>query len=110
MSCSLKHQKMKYTMPKTYRITFTPLGLAATVKSDTTIMKVAASLEVPLRSDCGGKGLCGKCLVIAEPADNLSPLTEAEMDLLTPWQRGNGYRLACQARIIGSVVVTIFEY
>ena len=97
-------------MPKTYRITFAPMGLAATVKPDTTMMKVAASLDIPLRSDCGGKGLCGKCLVIAKPPENLTPLSEAEMNLLTPWQKKDGYRLACQARIKGPITVTIPEY
>ena len=91
------------------QVIFEPTGLSVTAKPDSTIMELAAALDIPIRSDCGGKGLCGKCLVIVEPAASLSPLTEGEMDLLTQGQRDSSYRLACQARIWGPIKVTIPE-
>lgn len=96
-------------MSEDYRIIFEPMGLSVKTDPDKSILDVAASRDVPIRSDCGGKGLCGKCLVIAEPAESLSPLTEVEMELLTPSQRNSSRRLACQARIKGPLTVTIPE-
>ncbi len=54
---------------------------------------------VPLPRYCGGKGTCGKCKVRAEGA--LSPWTEAERNRLTPQERQNHIRLACQCRAMG---------
>jgi len=46
---------------------------------------------------CGGKGICGKCRVIA--TGELSPTTAQEQAL--------GSRLACQTRLIGNAIVTL---
>ena len=104
----MKTEKNKY-LSENPQVIFEPTGLSVTAKPDSTIMELAAALDIPIRSDCGGKGLCGKCLVIVEPAASLSPLTEGEMDLLTQGQRDSSYRLACQARIWGPIKVTIPE-
>jgi len=104
----MKTEKNKY-LSENPQVIFEPTGLSVTAKPDSTIMELAAALDIPIRSDCGGKGLCGKCLVIVEPAASLSPLTEGEMDLLTQGQRDSSCRLACQARIWGPTKVTIPE-
>ncbi|GAI52820.1 unnamed protein product, partial [marine sediment metagenome] len=62
----------------------------------------------------------GKCRVKVEngfleehgietQAKNLSPLTDCERKFLTKRQELEGYRLACQARIQGNVVVFVPE-
>jgi len=77
-------------------------------------------MGVDIESICGGKGTCGKCKVRIEEGfwgnygirshmDNLSPIGEAEKKMLTPRQQHDGYRLACQARIHGDVVVFVPE-
>ncbi|MBQ7051103.1 MAG: 2Fe-2S iron-sulfur cluster binding domain-containing protein, partial [Firmicutes bacterium] len=64
-------------------------------------MKLSDALNIPL--DCGGKGRCGKCKVYV--SGQLSPLTQAEISLLTQEEIDAGCRLACQAEIEGEYVV-----
>lgn len=68
-----------------------------------TIMEVLAWSGITMRSDCGGEGRCEKCIVSVNPADNLSSPLEAEIRLFEM----NGTRLACQARILGDITVTL---
>jgi uncharacterized 2Fe-2S/4Fe-4S cluster protein (DUF4445 family) len=94
-------------MSNNFRITFQPMGLFAEVVPDTTIRDAIGNMNIPIRFDCGGTGLCGKCRIIVETTDSMSPLTEEELDILSPQELGSLYRLACQARIQGNVTVTI---
>ena len=64
-------------------------------------MKLSDALHLPL--DCGGKGRCGKCRVYV--SGELSPLTQAELSLLTQEEINAGCRLACQAEVLGAFVV-----
>ena len=54
---------------------------------------------------CGGQGRCGKCKVRASGA--LSPLSQAEGDLLTPEEIAGGIRLACCVRAEGDSAITL---
>jgi len=101
-------KKLK-TAPKMSRITFEPTGTRAQVIAGTSIIDAAANVNVPIRTDCGGKGLCGKCRVIADPSRNLSALSESELDILSPEEIKRAYRLACQSEIHGDLTVTIPE-
>lgn len=94
---------------KNYRVTFEPRGLSATAKPETTILDSGIPLDVPIRSDCGGLGLCGKCRIFAHPTKSLSTLTETEADILSPREIASGCRLACQASIQGPLTVTVPE-
>jgi uncharacterized 2Fe-2S/4Fe-4S cluster protein (DUF4445 family) len=60
---------------------------------------------LPLEQPCAGRGSCLKCKVIAQGA--LSPPDEKEMEGLTEAERAADYRLACRARILGDVEVTL---
>lgn len=64
-------------------------------------MKLSDALNIPL--DCGGKGRCGKCKVYV--TGELSPLTQAELTLLTQEEIDAGCRLACQTEVEGEYVV-----
>lgn len=58
-----------------------------------------------LRFDCGGLGVCGKCLVRIEAGGGEpSPAETARLD---PDQLRAGFRLACQVRVSGPVSVII---
>jgi uncharacterized 2Fe-2S/4Fe-4S cluster protein (DUF4445 family) len=94
---------------KRYRIEFKPLGVSSEADPDETIMAGATGLGDSIRFDRGGLGICGKCRVNAEPAESLSPLTCAEMHLLSPREIATGRRLACQADVRDFVTVTIDE-
>lgn len=61
-----------------------------------TILDHAKKLGVPVASECGGKGVCGRCLVrIEKGAEALNELTAVERG----FELGPNGRLACQARI-----------
>ncbi|RLB42195.1 MAG: ferredoxin [Deltaproteobacteria bacterium] len=96
-------------MSTSFRVKFEPAGIVTEQEPGTTIGEIASQLNVPIRADCGGKGLCGKCKVIVEPSTNVSPLTEPELDILSPDEIKKSFRLACQAQILGDVTVTIPE-
>jgi len=55
---------------------------------------------VPIRAECGGRGVCGKCRVVLGEGVG-SPLTEAERRHLTLGELEKGYRLACQLSLAG---------
>lgn len=68
---------------------------------------VAAGLF--LRSDCGGRGRCGKCLVRVESADagGLSEPDESERGFLGDARMSTGHRLACRAVVYGAVSLQV---
>jgi uncharacterized 2Fe-2S/4Fe-4S cluster protein (DUF4445 family) len=92
---------------KVHRIDFEPMGLSTMVPAGTAITDAADHMDIPMRTDCGGKGLCAKCRVIASPASSLSPLTESELDVFSPSEIKQSYRLGCQALIIDDLTVTL---
>ena len=65
------------------------------------LLSDALSQEKP----CGGKGSCGKCKVTAH--GDLSPLSAAEVRLLTKEELVSGIRLACLTHILGDCEITI---
>ncbi len=89
-------------------IVFEPFGRQVTVPAGSTLFQAALSKGILLRSDCGEKGTCGKCLVIVDLPDHLAPRTEQEEKLLK--KKGPDHRLSCQARVLkGPLQVTIPE-
>lgn len=89
------------------QIKFEPAGLKVPLDETRTIQELGAEHGIDIRADCGGAGVCGKCRVVVHPRENVSALTDAELDVLTPAQVAEGARLACQARAVGSATVTI---
>ncbi|HEY77609.1 MAG TPA: DUF4445 domain-containing protein [Dehalococcoidia bacterium] len=94
-------------------VIFQPMGRRGHVSDGTTIKEAAHDLGIDIESVCGGRGTCGKCKVRIEEGfsrtESLSPLNEAERKMLTLKQQGDRYRLACQARIHGDLVVFVPE-
>ena len=88
-------------------IKFEPMGRLMDGRFHETVMTVAARENLPIRSDCGGNGKCGKCLVVVESAANVSPPTQVEIDALSPQKLAENIRLACQAQILGPLTVSI---
>ena len=70
-----------------------------------TILEVARKLGVQIPSECGGQGLCGRCIVRIEGERYLlSPKTVAEKK----FNLSEDERLACQAKISGSGSIRVF--
>jgi uncharacterized 2Fe-2S/4Fe-4S cluster protein (DUF4445 family) len=92
-------------------VIFLPSGRRGYVNDNSTIMEAAQELGVDLACICGGQGTCGKCKVeikreflqaygVNSLMENLSPPNEVEEKLLSPGQRQDGYRLACQGFLL----------
>jgi len=93
-----------------YTVKFLPEGKRIEAPVGATLLDVALKLNVDLASFCGGRGACGKCrILVIEGSENLSPLSEAEKRLLRRDDLEMGFRLACQARVMGPVTVKVPE-
>ncbi len=84
-----------------------PTALEPNESNETNILDLAFYHGLSIRTDCGGKGLCGKCKVIVIPPENLSPVTELERKVLSSTDLAQGVRLACQAIAKGKVSVSV---
>ena len=93
----------------TYQVVFQPMGKRCRIPYGKKIIDGAAEHSINVRSDCGGQGQCGKCLVKVFPSDHASPPTDNEIRLLTPECIEKGGRLACEAEIRGGISVSVSE-
>ncbi|MBN2848038.1 MAG: DUF4445 domain-containing protein [Coriobacteriia bacterium] len=89
----------------TARVIFEPEGQQVTVPVGTTLLDAAHAAGVRIDAPCGGVGRCGACRVVA--SGELSPLTADEGDVLGGAGVAAGKRLACRARALGAVTVTV---
>ncbi|MFW9993262.1 MAG: ASKHA domain-containing protein [Candidatus Odinarchaeota archaeon] len=90
-------------------IKFEPEGrVASNVTKGEQLLHVAADVGAGIRSECGGKGTCKKCLVRPVDPGFLSPPEEREIDLIGDIIP-QGLRLACQASVIDSGTVVIIK-
>ncbi len=90
---------------RTHRVKFLPSGREAAVNDGATIHDAALALGLPIRADCGGKGVCGTCVVKIE-SGACAPTPHPS---ITPAREKNGYRLACRAAVTGDLAVFIPE-
>ncbi|HTY81819.1 MAG TPA: ASKHA domain-containing protein [Dehalococcoidales bacterium] len=105
---------------KTWTVVFQPSGLRGKIADGATILDAARSLGAALESICGGQGTCGKCKVRIEEGyfpkyrltsslSSVIPIKKTPEKLVSRPQYKQGYRLACQSRIHGDLVVFIPE-
>lgn len=93
---------------KVPKITFQSVGVSGEVEGGISLLEAAFQLGVDLNHVCGGSAACSTCRV--EVLNGLSALTEIgsdERDRMGLEFLEPPYRLACQARILGDVVVRI---
>ena len=84
-------------------VTFLPAGRSVAIEEGGTLLEAARLAGIPLASSCRGAGLCDACKVrVKEGGDRLSAPTKRE-ELA---RLDSDERLACQARVLGAVVVT----
>ncbi len=86
-------------------VTFKPGGESGRVEPGQTVLEVAHELDVPITAPCGGRGRCGRCRVIV--ANGCEEPTQAERDLLTGEELRNGFRLACEAVLMGDAQIIV---
>jgi uncharacterized 2Fe-2S/4Fe-4S cluster protein (DUF4445 family) len=69
-----------------------------------TLLSIAEQLGVRVSHVCGGDGACGTCRIkVIDGWDNLTPPTPDE----TYKELEDPYRLSCQAKLIGDVIVEV---
>jgi len=61
-----------------------------------TILDAARQAGIPLRAECGGKGICGKCRVQVINPLNSADYTNAEKKHLSQDEQAQGCHLACE--------------
>ena len=87
------------------RVAFEDQGKAAEFPAGRTLLSCALELGVVISHVCGGDGACGTCRVevLGSCWDLLTPPTpdETYKELEAP------YRLSCQAKLIGDVIVKV---
>ena len=104
----------------TNAVVFQPSGRRGEIAPGKTLLEAARELGVDLESVCGGVGACGKCRIrveegyfptcgITSGAAHITPTTPLEMGLFTPDELAAGMRLACQAHLLGDVLVYVPE-
>ena len=94
------------------RITFVhSQGKSGEVPENISILEAAELLDFPLNHDCGGNASCSTCRVDVMVGDeNLSEIDFEEQGLLDREALTEPfYRLSCQAKILGDVMVQVPE-
>lgn len=86
-----------------------PVVLDGPASGPRDILSMLVDAGLAVRSDCAGRGVCGKCRILVHGAADLSPVSEAERQALSAVDLEAGYRLACQARVTGAVTVSLPE-
>jgi uncharacterized 2Fe-2S/4Fe-4S cluster protein (DUF4445 family) len=105
---------------KKYTVVFQPSGLRGKVAEGATLLEASRALGVGIESVCGGQGTCGKCKVrietgffpkygITSGAASVEVTGQATDKFINSQQQHRGYRLACQTRVHGDVVVFVPE-
>ena len=87
-------------------IDFEPIGRRVPCKSGESILDAAQRAGIVLNATCGGEGVCGRCIVQVIDGQ-VAPPNLTETAELGEEQVELGWRLACQAEVLGDVRVHI---
>jgi len=85
------------------QITFNPGGVTVRVDEKTNLLDAALAAGVHINASCGGQGVCGKCRIIVESGEVVSP----ESEHITAEEYKEGWRLACQTTVVSDCAVMI---
>jgi 2Fe-2S ferredoxin len=89
-------------------VTFLPAGMSGEVPSGISILDASEKLGLKMRHDCGGFATCSTCRVWV--IDGMANLTEIDLDeenMLEEADLKPPYRLSCQSKILGDIVVRV---
>jgi 2Fe-2S ferredoxin len=87
---------------------FLPDDKRIQVRPGTTLLDAGRKAHVNIRTRCGGKAACLMCKVKAGGGGGLAAATRNE-ELKLGSLLADGFRLACQACVIGNVTVEVPE-
>jgi len=86
-----------------------PDGVHVECDKGVTVLEAINEGGLSIRSECGGRQVCGKCRVVIQDPDKCSELTESEKFHLTSEEIVEGYRLACACKLFADTTVIIPE-
>ncbi|MFX1256899.1 MAG: ASKHA domain-containing protein [Promethearchaeota archaeon] len=93
-----------------YTLILEPISIRINVIKDTSVYSAILALNFPIGAFCGGKGTCGKCIIrVVDPNAKLSEPSENEIKMLGRNKISKGYRLACQAKVLGDLRVFLTD-
>ncbi len=84
---------------------FLPDDVTVTVEEGENLLNVAANAGVYIHAFCGGDGVCGKCKVKIEQGE----VAATQATQLKNEEIEQGFRLACQSKVVTDLVVQIPE-
>jgi uncharacterized 2Fe-2S/4Fe-4S cluster protein (DUF4445 family) len=101
-------------------VIFQPSGSRGDIDEGKTIMEASRELGVDIEGICGENATCGKCKIRVEEGYfekygvessimSVSPVSAGDSKFLHRQQLQDNYRLACQTRIYGDIVVFVPE-
>lgn len=91
------------------RVKFSPMDKEAEARSGITLLAAAIKAKVNLSHKCGGKGSCTTCKVKVLTPQACTPLSQKEIKMISVSQRTEGFRLACQTKVISDCQVDVPE-
>ena len=92
------------TESKIVKVSVPEIGLDFSVQTPCTILEALRSNDIDIDHFCGGVCSCGTCIIKVE--GELSAVQSREK-LVLGYSRIKSHRLACQAKILGDVIVHI---
>ncbi len=92
--------------PNEIPVVFEPSGRRAFVLPGTSLLEAAGETGLALQTPCGGQGTCGQCRVRVLSGEIDAP---ADRGPFSAKQWADGYRLACQTRVLTEAVIEIPE-
>jgi uncharacterized 2Fe-2S/4Fe-4S cluster protein (DUF4445 family) len=94
-------------MPK-HSLTFLPQNRTVEAPEGKTVLEAARENHFFINAPCGGRALCGGCMVQLQ-GKNLPPAGPEERHHLTVRQIEEGFRLACQLRVDADLTVRLLQ-
>jgi len=88
------------------KIIFNPMDRVIDVERGTILLEAIREAGIRIRSICGGEGECGTCKVILNKG-KVSHVSTKYEKWLSPQEKNDGYRLACQTRVQSDCEFTI---
>lgn len=84
-------------------VTIQPEGIRVKAPNGSNLLTVLKEAGINIESVCGGRGVCKKC-VVEIVSDGLTEPTSMEEEVRS---LSKSFRLACQARVMGDVIIRV---
>jgi len=91
-----------------FEVTFLPDNIKIKTADKITLLKAAQKAMVTIQSECGGKGICGKCKV--KVLDKNFPVSASDRNFFNTDEIEKGWRLACKSLVKRNLKVEIPSY